>query len=143
MSVSPVCTTQPAQSPDFNICDLALFRALKCAVRKVRRSPAAEGEISRFDVEQLVRDVTKVAMSHPAEQLTNMWDFKSDIMEKVVGASLTGRNTRVGPSQLSVQFKNLSQGGTVQESDQITKVFFHQIFDVVVEIRDTGITILS
>ena len=27
--------TQPAQSPDFNICDLALLRALKCAVRKV------------------------------------------------------------------------------------------------------------
>ena len=34
-----------------------------------------------------MRDVTKVAMSYPAEQLTNMWDYKSDIMEKVVGAA--------------------------------------------------------
>ena len=64
-------------------------------------------------------------------------------MEKVISASLTGRDTRTGPSQLSVQLKNLSQGGAVASSDQITKVFFSSCFDVVVEIRDTGITILS
>ena len=29
--------TQPAQSPDVNICDLAFFRALACALRKRRR----------------------------------------------------------------------------------------------------------
>ena len=28
--------TQPAQSPDVNICDLAFFRALACALRKRR-----------------------------------------------------------------------------------------------------------
>ena len=49
--------TQPAQSPDLNICDLALFRALKCAVRKVRRGGKGEGGKSMFDVEQLVADV--------------------------------------------------------------------------------------
>ena len=29
--------TQPTQSPDVNICDLAFFRALACALRKRRR----------------------------------------------------------------------------------------------------------
>ena len=33
--------TQPAQSPDFNICDLAFFRALKRAIRKVRRKQSS------------------------------------------------------------------------------------------------------
>ena len=40
-----------------------------------------------WNKEQLVRDVMKAAMSYPAEQLTKMWDYKSDIMEKVVGAN--------------------------------------------------------
>ena len=66
-------------------------------------------------------------------------------MEKVIGASLTGRNTRVGPSQLSVQLKNLTQGGTITSSDSkaITKVFFSQCYDVLLELRDTGATILT
>ena len=45
------------------------------------------GRSAEWNKEQLVRDVTKVAMSYPAEQLTNMWDYKSEIMEKVVGAA--------------------------------------------------------
>jgi len=64
-------------------------------------------------------------------------------METVVGASLTGRNTRVGPSQLSIQYKNLSQGGSVATSDQITKVFISQCYDIVISIKDVGIEILS
>ena len=33
--------TQPAQSPDLNVNDVALFRALDVAVRKLRRGRAA------------------------------------------------------------------------------------------------------
>jgi hypothetical protein len=64
--------------------------------------------------------------------------------ETVIGASLTGRNLRNGPSQLSIQLKNLTQGGTIAASDSnaITKVFFCLCYDVVMEIRDSGITIL-
>ena len=32
--------TQPAQSPDVNICDLAFFRALACALRPERKQGA-------------------------------------------------------------------------------------------------------
>ena len=63
--------------------------------------------------------------------------------ELIASVPMTGKNLRVGPSQLSVQFKNLSQGGTVGATDQITKAFFGSCFDVLLEIRDTGITVLS
>ena len=63
--------------------------------------------------------------------------------ELIASVPMTGKKLRVGPSQLSVQFKNLSQGGTVGATDQITKVFFASCFDVLLEIRDTGITVLS
>ena len=43
--------TQPAQSPDINLNDLALFRALDVAVRKMRR-----GGGNAFEKEKLVRD---------------------------------------------------------------------------------------
>ena len=46
---------QPAQSPDFNICDLAFFRALGVAVRKRRRSTMRGAK--RFDVDQLAEYV--------------------------------------------------------------------------------------
>ena len=63
--------------------------------------------------------------------------------ELIASVPMTGKNLRVGPSQLSIQLKNLSQGGTVASSDQITKVFFASCFDILVEIRDTGITVLQ
>ena len=43
--------TQPAQSPDLNINDLAFFRALGCAVRKLRTGTRS------FCKEKLVADV--------------------------------------------------------------------------------------
>ena len=44
--------TQPAQSPDLNLCDLAFFRAIDTAVRKIRR-----GKERSFDINQLCEDV--------------------------------------------------------------------------------------
>ena len=70
---------QPAQSPDFNICDLALFRALKCAVRKLRREPGS----GKFDVEQLVKDVLAAYGAYDAEKLEEMWKYKGYVMSAV------------------------------------------------------------
>jgi hypothetical protein len=70
--------TQPAQSPDMNINDLAFFRALDVLVRKVRR-----GESNAFDKEKLVADVLKAHAEYPSEQLEAMWDYKSYVMEAV------------------------------------------------------------
>ena len=46
---------QPAQSPDFNICDLAFFRALSVAVRKRRRTTMRGAK--KFDIDQLVQAI--------------------------------------------------------------------------------------
>ena len=72
--------TQPAQSPDMNICDLALFRALKCAVRKLRRKP---GSGSKFDVDQLVKDVMRAYNDYGADKLEDMWKYKQFVMSQV------------------------------------------------------------
>jgi hypothetical protein len=71
--------TQPAQSPDMNVNDLALFRALDVAVRKSRRGMKK----GLFDKEQLVKDVLAAAAAYPTEQLEKMWDYKSYVMEQV------------------------------------------------------------
>ena len=71
--------TQPAQSPDMNVNDLALFRALDVAVRKSRRGMKR----GLFDKEQLVKDVLAAAAAYPTEQLEKMWDYKSYVMEQV------------------------------------------------------------
>lgn len=54
---------QPAQSPDFNICDLAFFRALAVAVRKRRRSTMRGPK--RFDIPTLVEDVETAFKEYP------------------------------------------------------------------------------
>ena len=71
--------TQPAQSPDMNINDLALFRAFDVAVRKSRRGMKK----GIFDKEQLVKDVFAAVAAYPAEQLEKMWDYKSYVMDQV------------------------------------------------------------
>ena len=48
--------TQPAQSPDVNICDLAFFRALACLVRKRRRIASGESRSALFDLDKLAAD---------------------------------------------------------------------------------------
>ena len=75
--------TQPAQSPDFNICDLAFFRALKCSVRKRRRGPSDESGPSKFHVEQLIKDVKSEYDAYPSEKLEEMWQHKEDVMNVV------------------------------------------------------------
>ena len=65
---------QPAQSPDFNICDLAFFRALAVAVRKRRRSTMRGPK--RFDIPTLVEDVDTAFEEYPPEQLETMWQHK-------------------------------------------------------------------
>ena len=66
---------QPAQSPDFNICDLAFFRALSVAVRKRRRTHMRGPK--RFDIPTLVEDVMQAFEDYPPEQLDTMWQHKS------------------------------------------------------------------
>ena len=70
--------TQPAQSPDFNVNDLALFRALDVLVRKSRR-----GQGNAYDKEKLVADVLKAAAEYPTEQLERMWEYKEYVMQAV------------------------------------------------------------
>ena len=73
---------QPAQSPDFNICDLAFFRALGVAVRKRRRSTMRGAK--RFDVDQLAEDVHQAFLDYDFEQLEKMWQHKSYVMRAVL-----------------------------------------------------------
>ena len=73
---------QPAQSPDFNICDLAFFRALSVAVRKRRRSIMRGPR--RFDIDTLVKDVMEAFEEYPPEQLEKMWQHKSYVMGAVL-----------------------------------------------------------
>ena len=74
--------TQPAQSPDMNVNDLALFRALDVAVRKHRR-----GSGNRYDKEQLVADVQRMAAEYPSEKLDAMWEYKNYVMQAVVACN--------------------------------------------------------
>lgn len=73
---------QPAQSPDFNLCDLAFFRALAVAVRKRRRETMRGPQ--RFDIPTLVDDVQQAFKDYPPEQLEKMWQHKSYVMEAVL-----------------------------------------------------------
>jgi hypothetical protein len=73
---------QPAQSPDFNINDLAFFRALSVAVRKRRRTLMRGPK--RFDIDQLVDDVKQAFDEYPPEQLEKMWQHKSYVMGAVL-----------------------------------------------------------
>ena len=73
---------QPAQSPDFNINDLAFFRALAVAVRKRRRATMRGPK--KFDIDQLVADVMEAFEEYPPEQLEKMWQHKSYVMRAVL-----------------------------------------------------------
>ena len=79
--------TQPAQSPDFNVNDLALFRALDVSVRK-RRREMKPGE--RWDKARLAKDVMRQAFTYPAEQLERMWAYKEKFMAAVIGCMDAG-----------------------------------------------------
>ena len=77
-----VLVKQPAQSPDFNICDLAFFRALSVAVRKRRRTTMRGAK--KFDIDQLVEDVHQAFLEYDSQQLEKMWQHKSYVMGAVL-----------------------------------------------------------
>ena len=77
-----VIVKQSAQSPDFNTCDLAFFRALGVAVRKRRRTTMRGAK--RFDIDQLVEDVHQAFLEYNSEQLEKMWQHKSYVMGAVL-----------------------------------------------------------
>ena len=73
--------TQPAQSPDLNICDLAFFSALATAVRKVRRGKRS------FEIEQLVSDVYEALDDYPSAKIEKMWQTKQTAMTRILQAN--------------------------------------------------------
>ena len=78
---------QPPNSPDTNICDLALFRALAVAVHKRRRTTS---HTTLFDLERLVKDVEAAFKEYDADTLDSMWDYKTYVMEQI---AIDGGNT--------------------------------------------------
>ena len=80
--------TQPAQSPDVNICDLAFFRALACALRKRRRVASGASRTALFDLDKLAADSHAAFNDYSPETLEEMWAYKTIIMDR---ASLSQR----------------------------------------------------
>ena len=78
---------QPPNSPDTNICDLALFRALAVAVHKRLRTTS---HTTLFDLERLVKDVEAAFKEYDADTLDSMWDYKTYVMEQI---AIDGGNT--------------------------------------------------
>ena len=68
--------TQPAQSPDVNICDLAFFRALACALRKRRRVASGASRTALFDLDKLAADSRAAAFNvFSPETLEDMYTY--------------------------------------------------------------------
>ena len=61
--------TQPAQSPDVNICDLAFFRAPTCALRKRRRVAWGASRTALFDPDKLAADSHAACNDYSPETL--------------------------------------------------------------------------
>ena len=67
--------TQPAQSPDVNICDLAFFRALACALRKRRRVASGASRTALFDLDKLAADSRAAFNVFSPETLEDMYTY--------------------------------------------------------------------
>ena len=77
--------TQPAQSPDVNICDLAFFRALACALRKRRRVASGASRTALFDLDKLAADSRAAFIKdYSPETLEVMWAYKTIIMDRII-----------------------------------------------------------
>ena len=68
--------TQPTQSPDVNICDLAFFRALACALRKRRTA--------LFDLDKLAADSHAAFNDYSSETLEETWAYKTIITDSII-----------------------------------------------------------
>ena len=64
--------------------------------------------------------------------------------ENIISAGFTGKSLR-NNSNLSVQLKNLTLGGTLSASSTNTlrRAYMTLVYDVVVEIGDSGVLILD
>ena len=71
--------TQSAQSPDLNICDLAFFRALGCAVQK-----ASRGCSDVFDEDKLAQDVEREYIKYAPQELAKMWEYLKYVHRQVI-----------------------------------------------------------
>ena len=68
--------TQPAQAPDFNVCDLAFF----CAHNNYKRFQKQMKLESVGDVKKLVEHVLTTFSKFPEETLADMWRTKSRVL---------------------------------------------------------------
>ncbi len=71
--------TQPAHSPDMNVNDLGLFRALDVKVQRRSRSMKR----GRMDPEQLAKDVEATYAAFDKETLEKVWKYKRYVMRCV------------------------------------------------------------
>ena len=64
--------------------------------------------------------------------------------ETIISAGFTGQSLR-NNSNLSVQLQNLTLNGTLDANDAKTlrRAYMTQVFDVVVEISDSGVLIMD
>ena len=84
--------TQPAHSPDMNVNDLGLFRALDVKVQRRSRSMKR----GRMDPEQLAKDVEATYAAFDKETLEKVWKYKRYVMRCV--KETKGGNTYERPS---------------------------------------------
>ena len=76
-----IVTTQSAQSPDVNLCDLAFFSASSMRVFKRRRVSNRLCEVDKLE-----DDVEMVFKQYPEASLCQMWITKARVMQKIVYA---------------------------------------------------------
>ena len=77
-----------------NVNDLALFRGLDVAVRKLRR-----GAGNTFDKEKLVADVLKAVAEYPSEKLETMWSLTWRQWKHAMVATTTHATAHRGPEE--------------------------------------------
>ena len=76
-----IITTQSAQSPDVNLCDLAFFSASQMKVFKRRRQSNR-----LFEVDKLEADIKAEFKKYPVASLCAMWNTLARVMQKIVYA---------------------------------------------------------
>ena len=75
--------TQPAKSPDLNICDLSFFRALSCQTEKARRMRDGASMVPLWEKDKLADDVVQAFKDYPVDQLDKMWRYNACVVDRV------------------------------------------------------------
>ena len=86
--------TQPPQSPDMNVNDLALFRALDSSVHRLRQECR-----DKFNREILVDDVKRTFKEYPRNQIESIWVQKEYVMSVVCACNGGNEYPRHHPSE--------------------------------------------